>query len=174
MKWIAFWGKLNLDYSSSKGKLKNKIKNKTPQKLTQTSNKIFIRSMWKVFCLLEQFPYEERLRGLGMLGLEKRKLHGTLSMIINIWWGGAVKKMLPEVSNDRIWGKGYKLKVKKKKKSGHKNPLLPWGWSNTDNFRPQISVNLSIGAISEGILISDSFISLRQTTSSVWSQGSAI
>lgn len=172
MEWIAFWGKLNLDYSSSKGKLKNK--NKTPQKLSQTSNKIFICSMWKVFCLLEQFTYEERLRDLGMLGLEKRKLHGTLSMIINIWWGGAVKKTLPEVSNDRARGKGYKLKVKKKKKSGHKNPLLPWGWSNTDNFCPQISVILSIGAISEGILISDSFISLRQTTPSVWSQGSAI
>lgn len=149
------------------------MENKTQQKLTQTSNKIFIFSMWKMFYLLEQFPYEERLRDLEMLSLEKRRLQGILSMIINIWWGGAVKKVLPEVSHNRAPGKGHKS-IFKKKNSGHKNTLLPWGWSNTDNFHPQISVTLSIEAISEGILISDSFISLLQTAPSVWSQGSAI
>lgn len=110
MKWVAFWGKLNLDYCLSKGKFKTKIRIAEQQKLTQTHNKIFLFSVWKMFYLLEEFPYEERLRDVGILNLEKRRLHGILSIIINIWWAWAVEKMLPEVSSDRVRCKGHKSK----------------------------------------------------------------
>lgn len=60
---------------------------------------------------LEHLSYEERLRGLRLLSLEKGKLRGSLSMCVNTWW----EKIRKEhwgfsqlcLETDRTRGNGY-------------------------------------------------------------------
>lgn len=61
---------------------------------------------------LEGKPYEEQLRSLGPLSLEKRRLRGELVAVCDFLVrrrAGADTDLLPLVSSDRIQGNGLKM-----------------------------------------------------------------
>ena len=62
---------------------------------------------------LEHLSYEDRLREMGLFGLEKRKLWGDLIAALQ-YLKGAYKqegsRLFEGVSNSRTRGNGYKLK----------------------------------------------------------------
>lgn len=68
----------------------------------------------KVMKGLDHLPHQGRLRELGLLSLEKRRLCRILSMSLNTWWGGnkdhgaRLFAMVPSVRANR-----YKLKHRK-------------------------------------------------------------
>ena len=63
---------------------------------------------------MEYLSYKDRLRGLGLFSLEKRKLWGDLSMAFQGAFKGGYKKegdrLFSSVYCDRTRGNGFKLK----------------------------------------------------------------
>ena len=62
---------------------------------------------------LEHLPYKDRLRELGLLSLEKRRLRGGLSAAFQDLKGAYKQEesqLFERVDNSRTRGKGFKLK----------------------------------------------------------------
>jgi len=78
---------------------------------------------------LEHLCYEERLRGLGLFSLEKRKLHGDLRGAFQ-YWKGAYKKagegLLTRACSDRTRGNSFKLKEGRFRLDMRKKFFIMW------------------------------------------------
>ncbi|KGL82850.1 hypothetical protein N309_11354, partial [Tinamus guttatus] len=76
---------------------------------------------------LAHLPYEERLRGLGLFSLEKRRLRGGLISVYKYLKGGNAGDgdgLFSVVATDRTRGNGRKLKHQKSHRNLRKNFLM--------------------------------------------------
>lgn len=73
---------------------------------------ILVRVQWratKMIKIMEHLSYEKRLRKLGMLILEKRRLRGGISSLcLNIFWGNKEDKSQILLSDAWWWGRVYR------------------------------------------------------------------
>ena len=58
---------------------------------------------------LEHLPFEEKLRALGLFSLEKRRLGGIFSMLINKGYHVDKARLFLVVPSNRTRGNGHKL-----------------------------------------------------------------
>lgn len=89
----VFWWELNFQTGEQCGPVQHQSHYKTDMGILE-------QVQWratKMIKRLEYLSYKERLRELGWVGVEKRRLVEILSMCINSWWEG-VKKMDPDCS----------------------------------------------------------------------------